>query len=231
MKNEINEDIKKNFKGVYSSDSLTKYVNFEKILKTNKSPYLFLILNTRRINKPGVHWWSFLNIDPKNELLLFDSEGFEGFEFFFISNDRAIVDKVMYNLNSFNKKDNKINLISVEFPPSANQKLKESEINALADTAQDLFHVLTEFANFNKVKNEIKLILVDDKLQKIYTDTCGKFQLYFYKNLFDPVKNSKILDHEHLTKRTIETLLNEIYTTDKDENERRVENFAKQSNL
>ena len=118
MKNETNEDIKKkNFKGVFSSGSLTKFVNFEKILKINKSPYPFLILNTSRKNKPGIHWWSFLKFDLKNELLLFDSEGFEGFKFFVISNDSAIVDKVVYNLDSFNKKDNKINLVSVEFSP------------------------------------------------------------------------------------------------------------------
>ena len=30
IKNETNEDIKKYFNGVYSSDSLIKYVNFEK---------------------------------------------------------------------------------------------------------------------------------------------------------------------------------------------------------
>ena len=92
----------------------------------------------------------------------------------------------------------------MEFLPSTYQKLKESEIDALTDTAQDLFHMLTEFVNFNKVKNKMKLILVDDELQKIYTDTCGKYRLYFYKNLLDPAKNSKILDHEYLTKKLLE---------------------------
>ena len=52
----------------------------------------------------------------------------------------------------------------MEFLPSTYQKLKESEINALTDTAQDLFHVLTEFVNFKKVKNKMNLILVDDEL-------------------------------------------------------------------
>ena len=43
--------------------------------------------------------------------------------------------------------------------------------------------------------------LVDDEIQEIYSDTCGLFQLYFYKNLFDPDENSKILNDEHLTKK------------------------------
>ena len=77
-----------------SSDSLTQFVKFKKILKTEKAPYPFIIMNTSRKNEPGVHWWSVLNIDPKNELLLLDSESFEGFEFFILSNDEALIDKL-----------------------------------------------------------------------------------------------------------------------------------------
>ena len=65
MKNETNEGLKKNLKTMMSSDSLPKFVNFKKILETEKAPYPFIIMNTSRHNKPGVHWWSFLNIDPK----------------------------------------------------------------------------------------------------------------------------------------------------------------------
>ena len=31
----------------------------------------------------------------------------------------------------------------------------------------------------------MKTILLDDQLQELTTDTCGIFQLYFYKSLFD----------------------------------------------
>ena len=54
----------------------------------------------------------------------------------------------------------------------------------------------------------MKIILLDDQLQElkipqvsVVTDTCGIFQLYFYKNLFDPVRDSKIIDDELLTKK------------------------------
>ena len=50
------------------------------------------------------------------------------------------------------------------------------------------------------------MVLVDDKVQEIYSDTCGLFHLYFYKNLFDPDENSKILNDEHLTKKTVKML-------------------------
>ena len=48
----------------------------------------------------------------------------------------------------------------------------------------------------------MKLVLTYDVLKEINTDTCWKFQLYFHKNLFYPLKNSKIQEHEKLTKKT-----------------------------
>ena len=39
------------------------------------------------------------------------------------------------------------------------------------------------------------------KNEKITTGTCEIFQLYFYKNLFDPVSDSKIIYDEFLTKK------------------------------
>ena len=85
FKNESNEDIKRNFKSVMLSDSLSSFTNFQKILKTEKALHAFIIMNTNRKNKPGTHWQSFLNIDPKNKLLLFDSSGFQGFKVFILS--------------------------------------------------------------------------------------------------------------------------------------------------
>ena len=104
-------------------------------------------------------------------------------------------------------------------------------MKSLTTTAQDLFHVLAEFGRYNHVKTKVKLTMVDDELQKINTSTCGNSQLYFYKNLFDPEKKSKIQHHEKLTKKTTETLLNEIFTLDQDENERRVREFSKKAHI
>ena len=61
---------------------------------------------------------------------------------------------------------------------------------------------------------DMYVILLDDQLQQLTKDTCGIFQLDFYKNLFDPVSDSKIIDDEFLTKKKkkpVETLVNEIF--------------------
>ena len=57
----------------------------------------------------------------------------------------------------------------------------------------------------------MKIILLDVQLQQLATDTCGIFQLCFYKNLLDPLSGRKIIDDEFLTKKTVTTLLNEIF--------------------
>ena len=73
--------------------------------------------------------------------------------------------------------------------------------------------------------------MVDDCLQNLESDTSGLFQLYFYVNLFLSEKNSKILNNKNLTISTIQTLLNEIFVLDINENERRVENFGQELNI
>ena len=72
---------------------------------------------------------------------------------------------------------------------------------------------------------------VDNQLQKTETDTCGIFQFYFYVNLVNPVENNQIISDKTLTKKTIEKLLNEIFTTDKDENESRIEAFKDENEI
>ena len=77
----------------------------------------------------------------------------------------------------------------------------------------------------------MKFILLDDQLQELTADTCGIFQLYFYKNLFDPVRDSKIIDDEFLIKKTVTTLLNEIFSTNKETNEEEMKLFFRDNDL
>ena len=63
------------------------------------------------------------------------------------------------------------------------------------------------------------------------TSTCGLFQLYFYKNIFEPEEKNKIINHETLNKTTIEAILNEISTTDIEQNEHVTELFNEEYDL
>ena len=59
--------------------------------------------------------------------------------------------------------------------------------------------------------------MVEDRIQDLDTVTCGIFQIYFYDNLFNPDKHSKIQNKTKLNKKTIEILLNELLLLDNQE--------------
>ena len=216
--------------GVYSSNNLTRYINFHNVINERNAKYPFEIFNTDRNNTAGTHWWSFLDIHPKKKLFLFDSLGFTGFKEFIIDNDLSIIDKLWHNVKKFYKNDENINLINLEFSEYKYNRIKRKGVlSKLTDTAKDLFHLLSEFSKYHNVK-EMTLYAVDDQLQETTSDICGIFQLYFYKNLFDPLEDSQIIEHEKLTKQTIEKVLNEIFSRDKASNEEKMEDF-KEYNL
>ena len=51
---EENQYIKNNYMGVYSMDSITRYINFYEIMRKRNAKYPFAIFNTDKHNKPGV---------------------------------------------------------------------------------------------------------------------------------------------------------------------------------
>ena len=138
-----------------------------------------------------------------------------------------MIDKFFYGLEKMNRNDKRINLTYVQFDL---QNYLYADKSKLTNTANDFFYTLFEFG---RVHNEsiVDIFMVDDPLQHEKSDTCGIFQLYFYTNLFLPQENSKIIKNRQITMRTIATLLNEILTPDINENESRVEAFAKDLNI
>ena len=136
---------------------------------------------------------------------------------------------MVFGLNKFEKSDRKITLISVKFSMSEYEKIKDTK--QLKTTTQDLLHLMYEFGKLHNIQNEITVFSLDDQLQKIETDTCGIFQIYFYYNLFNPFSDSSIIKDKVLTKHTIEKLLNEIFSLNQEQNEKVIEQFAQQNNI
>ena len=110
------------------------------------------------------------------------------------------------------------------------QKMSQKTKDQLTDTAQDFFHLLEQFAKLKKT-HCMNLLILENTIQNLTTSTCGLFQLYFYKNLFDPDEKSKILNHQTLTKNTLETRINEIFSTDIGENEYLIKNSKEEYDL
>ena len=136
---------------------------------------------------------------------------------------------MLFNLNKFGKNDRKITLISLTFSMREYEKIKD--LKELRTTTQDLLHLMYEYGKLHNIENEVTVFSLDDQLQKIETDTCGIFQLYFYYNLFNPLNKSSIVQDHVISKHTIEKLLNEIFSLNKEQNEKVVTQFALENNI
>ena len=173
--NEIDDDLKQNFVGVFPSNDTFRFFKFKHLIREKKAPYPFMIMNTYRSNKEGEHWWSLLEISTKEQIFLFDCFGFVGLKEFIVDDDKQIIDQFFYGLEKINKKDKIINLTYVRFDRDSYKKVKKE---TLTSTARDFFHSLSEFSKVHNT-NWVDIYMVDHQLQNIKSDTCGLFQLYF----------------------------------------------------
>ena len=88
----------------------------------SKSNYPSMIMNIDQSDKKGMH---FLGITYKKEIFLFDSFGFEGFKEFILDDDRNILNKILYGIEKFDKKDNKVTLITLKFSILGYEKFRK----------------------------------------------------------------------------------------------------------
>ena len=192
----------------------------------DSSKFSFIIANTDASDKLGVHWWSIIDIEPRNDIFFFDSYGIEGLKHFIIQDDREIVDEILIGTEKIDRTDDKITLCKIKFNLGACKDLTEDEIISLSDTARNFFYLIQAFGIKLKLRIFVNIWMVEDRLQDLDSATCGMFQIYFYQNLFNPDKNRKIQGKTKLNKKTVETLLNEIFSLDDKENEIKMKEYA-----
>ena len=229
---EKNETVQKNYMGTYSIDSITKYIDFYSINKKRNAQYPLTIFNTAKENEAGKHWWSFLDIRPKNSLFLFDSLGLDGFKIFVVNNQEKVIDDLLYNFKKCEKDSSaqKLKLCSMKFCVDKWRQLPQKTRGQLTETAQNFFHLLEQFAKL-KQTHCMNIVILENRMQDLLSSDCGPFQLYFYKNLFDPFEKSGIVEHKNLTIKTLQTVLNEIFVNEVNENQQIVKKFEEDHNL
>ena len=219
------EDLLENFFGVFPSSYMKRFINHAAML-SDRGKYPWIIANTDASDKPGVHWWSILDIEPKTDIFFFDSFGLDGLKHFIIQDDKPIVDKILLGVEQMNRSDDKITLCKIKFNLGACRELSKEEIDSLSDTARNFFYFIQVFGIKLKLRSFVNIWTVEDRIQDLDSATCGIFQIYFYYNFFNPGKNSKIQGDTKLTKKTVETLLNELFSLDNKDNEIKMEEFA-----
>ena len=125
----------------------------------------------------------------------------------------------------------KIELLEITFSVKAYQKLTEEERASISSEAHDLFNLLSGYAYIKNQTEELYLIIVQTQLQDDKSTTCGNFNLYFLKHLFDPLGTSNVIDCKKLNEKTLEILFSEIFSSDIEENEKQVKMFSENFNI
>ena len=228
FENETDSDLKENFVGVFPSNYIIKFISFHQMAIEKTKKYPFIIMNTDRSDKSGTHWWSCLDLHEKKEIFLFDNFGFTGFKKFVIDNDVNILNKILYSLQKFQKKDQKITIITIKFSMKEYENIKNE--HRLRQTTQDLLHLIYEYGRLHNIKDSITIhsVTINFKNSKLirveYFSSISTLICFYFKN-------SSIIEDNKLSKRTIEKLLNEIFSLDRNRNEEEMERFAKEKNI
>ena len=133
---------------------------------------------------------------------------------FIIQDDKKVTEKILLGTQQLTKMDNKITLVNITFSLNACKNLTKNELDNLSYTACDFFYFVQSFGDKLKLRDFVNLWVVEDRIQDIDSVTCGIFQIYLYDSLFNLDKNNKIQNKTKLNKKTIQILLNELFTLD-----------------
>ena len=115
---------------------MNKFINYAAMI-SDRGKYPSVIVNTDASDKPGVHWWSILDIEPRTDIFFFDSFGLDGLKHFIIQDDKAIFDKILLGIDQMDRTDQKITLCRIKFNLGACKDLTKEEIDSLSDTARN----------------------------------------------------------------------------------------------
>ena len=179
------EDLLENFVGAFPSNYMNKFINHVAMI-SDSGKFPFIIANTDASDKPGVYWWSILDIEPRTDIFFFNSFGLDGLKHFIIQDDKPIVDKILLGIEQIDRSDNKIALCKIKFNLGACKHPTKEKINSLSETARNFFYFIQAFGIKLNLRSFVNIWMVEDKLQDLDSSTCLIFQIYFYENLFNP---------------------------------------------
>ena len=145
----------------------------------------FLILiNTINLVRTGGALWTFIRKRICCYLIVLD---WKDLNFYVVDNDEVIIDEPLYNFKKckVSLANRKITLCTMKFSTDSWEKLLHTKKEQLTNTSQNFFYLLTEFSKLKKTK-EINILILEHPVQETTGTTCCLFQLYFYKNIFNP---------------------------------------------
>ena len=115
-----------------------------------------MIANPDLATKLGIHWWSFLDIDEKDTLFIFDRFSSYSLLNFIVNNDLDVFKRVIPGqIKQIFQKVNKITLLKWSFRLNNYEKLKQKQLDKLTPAARHFFKFLYDFGKYKKIRNTV----------------------------------------------------------------------------
>lgn len=92
------------------------------------------------------------------------------------------------------------------------------------------FHFINEFVKHHDLKDFSKVIASWRTSSNNETD-CGILQLYFYRNLLNPIEINKRVNDNDLSKEGVETVLNGLFALVEDQKKNILQEYISLNNI
>ena len=137
---ELNDqDIDENFVGVFPANRMNRFIDYKTMISEKEGKHPFIIVNTDSDDKDGTQWWNIMDIEPKTDLLFFDTFGVDGLKSIRIQDDQKVIEKILFGTEQLTRTVKKITLVNIKFSLNACKNLSKNELDNLSDTARDFF--------------------------------------------------------------------------------------------
>ena len=118
------------------------FIDHKLMISEEKGKCLFIIPNRDASSKSRTHWWNILNIEPIADIFFFDSFETDGLKTFIIQGGRKFIEKILFATEQMTRTDNKITFVNIKLKFNACKNLAKKELDALSDTAINLFYFM-----------------------------------------------------------------------------------------
>ena len=120
-----------------------------------------------------------MDIEPRADLIFFDTFGVDCLKSFIIQDNKKVAEKIFFATEQLMRTDNKITLVNIKFNLNACKSFSQKELDNLKDTARDFFYFVQSFGNKLKLRDFVNIWLVEDRTQDLDPVTLVFFEYTF----------------------------------------------------
>ena len=189
-------DIDDNFVGVFPANHMNRLIDCKWMI-SKKGKISLYDCKQRQLWQGWHTLMEYFRYWPKNRLFFFRLV-LTAWKFYHTRRQKSDRKNILWNRKT--DKSRQQNNPS-KFNLNAWKNLSKKELDNLSNTPRDFFYFIHSFGNKLQLRDFVNIWMTEDRIQDLDSATCGIFQIYFYDNLFNPNKSSKMQNQAKLNKK------------------------------